>query len=312
MTRPFRFGAQLAWPAAPEPDGWAVTARRVEAMGYAVLTMPDHLGDQLAPVTALAWAAAATTSLRVGSLVFGNDYRHPVVVARETATLDLLSGGRAELGLGAGWLRSDYEASGLPFDPPARRVERLGEAVGVVKALLRGEKVTWAGDHYRLDGLPGTPRPVQRPHPPLLIGGGGRRVLELAGREADIVSVNYHLGSAEMTPGLGAEGTVARTRSRLRWVQEAAAGRPEQPELSVTVYATIVTDDRSAAATGLGAMVGLAADDVLASPHFAIGTVAQITADLCRRRDELGFTYVIFGGNGWEAVAPVVEHLAGR
>lgn len=310
MPRSFRFGAQLAWPSAPLD--WSATARRVEDLGYSVLTVPDHLGDQLAPFPALAWAAAVTTRLRVGTLVLGNDFRHPALMARDAATLDRLSGGRLELGLGAGWLRSDYDHTGVPFDPPATRIARLAEAVPIVKAVLAGERVAHAGRHYRADGHL-APAPVGGHRPPILLGGGGRRMLTLAGREADIVNVNYDLGAGELRPDLAARGTAAHTRERLRWVREAAAGRADgvDPELAVSVYATIVTDDRHGTAAGFGAVVGLSADDILASPYFLIGSHAEITDDLGRRRDELGFSYVILGGNGWEALAPVVERLAG-
>lgn len=310
MSRPFRFGAQLAWPASPE--GWAATARRVESLGYSVLTVPDHLGDQLAPTPAVAWAAAATSTLRVGHLVANNDRAHPAFLARDAATLDLLSGGRLELGLGAGWLAGEYAAVGVDLDPAGVRVERLGEAVAVLKALLGGGPVSFEGRHYRLDGLQGLPRPVQRPRPPLLVGGGGRRVLTLAGREADIVSVNYNLAGAELAPEVARRGTAAATAERVGWVRDAAHGRAEEPELSVSVHATLVTDRRHEAARGLGSVVGLSADEVLASPHFAVGTPTEIGDDLCRRRDRFGFSYVVFGGSGWEAMAPVVARLAGR
>src|SRR4051794_15610382 len=183
--RKFRFGAQCSY--AGSGKDWAAKARRLEDLGYATLCMPDHFDDQLAPMPALTAAAAATTTLRVGTLVLGNDYRHPLITAKEAATVDVLSGGRFELGIGAGWMGSDYEQSGIGLDPPGVRIERLAESLAVVKGLLAGGKFSFAGRYYSVTRHPGTPAAVQRPRPPILVGGGGRRILSLAGREADIV-----------------------------------------------------------------------------------------------------------------------------
>ena len=174
---------------AASAEAWVASARRAEELGYDILLMPDHLGSQLSPIAALTAAAVATTRLRVGSYVFANDYRHPLVLAREVATLDMLSGGRFELGLGAGWNTTDYRKLGLPYDPPPRSIDRLTEAVPLIKRLLAGETVDHEGAHYRLSGAHVGPAPVQRPRPPLLIGGGGPRMLRLAAREADIVAL---------------------------------------------------------------------------------------------------------------------------
>jgi len=291
---------------------WVAKARRVEELGYATLCVPDHFDDQLAPFPALVAAAAATSTLRVGTLVLDNDYRHPLVAAKEAATVDLLSGGRLELGVGAGWLTSDYEQSGIVCDPPAVRIDRLEEGLAVVKGLLAGGKFSFAGRHYTVTGHPGTPRPVQRPHPPLLVGGGGRRILTLAGREADIVSVNFDLRSGSVGPQVGPTATASATAEKLRWVREAAGDRADDIELSHTLYLTMVTDERDAAAAGLGVGFGLSGEEVLAMPNFAIGTVPQIADELERRRDELGFSYIVVGGECYEAMAPVVARLAGR
>jgi probable F420-dependent oxidoreductase len=207
MTHPrrFRFAAQLS----KAPDGtarsWADQARKAEDLGYSTLLVPDHFGDQLAPVPALMAAADATTALRVGALVFDNDYRHPVVLAKEAATLDLLSGGRLELGLGAGWMRSDYAESGIAYDAPGLRVDRFAEAVAVIAGLLESDQpFSYSGTHYTVTEHSLLPRPVQRPRPPLILGGGGRRVLTIAGQWADIVSINVDLragtGGPETAP----------------------------------------------------------------------------------------------------------------
>jgi probable F420-dependent oxidoreductase len=308
--RRFRFGAQISF--AGTAEEWAAKARRVEELGYSTLCMPDHFDDQLAPIPALVAAAAATSTLRVGTLVLDNDYRHPLLTAKETATVDLLSGGRFELGMGAGWLRSDYEQSGIACDTPGVRIDRLAEGVAVVKGLLAGGKFSFSGRHYRVSNHPGTPLPVQRPHPPLLIGGGGRRILSLAGREADIVSVNFDLSSGSIGAQLGATATAGATAEKVGWVREAAGDRFDNLELSCTAYLTMVTDDREAVAAGLGVGFGLDAEDVLAMPNFAVGTVTEIADELERRRDELGFSYVVVGGECHEAMAPVVARLAGR
>jgi len=310
LDRRFRFGAQLAF--ASSAAEWVAKARRVEELGYATLCMPDHFDDQLAPFPALTAAAAATTTLRVGTLVLDNDYRHPLLMAKEAATLDLLSGGRFELGVGAGWLRSDYDQSGIAWDPPGVRIERLEEGLAVVKGLLAGGAFSFAGRFYAVTRHPGTPLPVQRPRPPILVGGGGRRILSLAGREADIVSVNFDLRSGSMGLQLGATATAAATAEKVGWVREAAGERFGDVELSFTAYLTMVTTDREAVATGLGTGFGLSGEQVLAMPNFVIGTVAQIADELERRRDDLGFSYVVVGGECYEAMAPVVERLAGR
>ena len=308
--RRFRFGAQMSF--AGTRHEWVAKARRVEELGYSTLCVPDHFDDQLAPFPALMAAAAATETLRVGTLVLDNDYRHPLVTAKEAATVDLLSGGRLELGMGAGWLRSDYEQSGIALDPPGVRIDRLEEGLAVVKGLLAGGKFSFCGTHYTVTNHPGTPLPAQRPRPPILVGGGGRRILALAGREADIVSVNFDLSSGAIGTHLGATATAGATAEKVGWVREAAGDRFDDIELSHTAYLSMVTDDRDAVAAGLGSGFGLDRDQVLAMPNFAIGTVAEIADELERRRDELGFSYVVVGGECHEAMAPVVARLAGR
>src|SRR5688500_8697486 len=187
-ARPFRFGVQLS--SAPSGAEWATLARRAEDLGYSSLFLPDHFGAQLAPVPAMQAAADATTSLKVGCLVFDNDYKHPVVLAKEVATIDVLSGGRVELGIGAGWMNSDYEQSGIQHDRAGVRIDRMEEGIAVMKGLFGEGPCSYEGAHYRVTAMDGLPKPVQRPHPPLLIGGGGKRVLSIAGREADIVGIN--------------------------------------------------------------------------------------------------------------------------
>ncbi len=305
----FRFGAQLA--GAPSGAAWAGIARRVEGDGYATLFMPDHFDDQWSPMPALAAAAAATTTLRIGSLVLDNDFRHPVVVAKEAATLDVLSDGRLELGLGAGWQRRDYEQSGIGYDDPTTRVERLAEALVVVKGLLGEDRCSYTGRHYTVTDLIGTPHPVQRPHPPIIVGGGARRVLTVAGREADIIGINFDLRAGAIGPGVGATGTAAATATKLGWVRDAAGSRFGELELSVRVYVAAVTDQRAEVAAGIATGFGLTPDEVLGTPHFLVGTIDEIVDDLVRRREELGLSYVVFSGGALDDMAPVVARLAG-
>ncbi|NBO55523.1 MAG: TIGR03621 family F420-dependent LLM class oxidoreductase, partial [Actinobacteria bacterium] len=182
--KPFRFGVQAH--RANSRSEWIELAKRAEGNGYAVLTMPDHFNDQLAPVPALMTIADATTHLRIGALVWDNDYKHPLVLAKELATMDLLSDGRLEIGIGAGWMASDYEEAGMPYDSPKVRIDRFVEGLAVIKGLMQEGPLNFTGEHYKITNHDGLPKPVQRPYPPVLIGGGGKRVLTIAAREADI------------------------------------------------------------------------------------------------------------------------------
>lgn len=302
--RPFRFAVQAR--GAESRERWASLARKVEDLGYDTLAIPDHFTDQLAPFPALLAAAEATERLRVGTLVIDNDFLHPAVLARDAATVDLLTGGRLELGLGAGWMTSDYETSGIPFDRPSVRIDRLAEAVTIVKGLFTEGAFRFEGEHYTIDGLDGRPLPVQQPHPPLLIGGGGRRILSLAGREADIVGINLNLSGGRG----GADASPESTDEKVGWVREAAGDRFDDLELQALVFAVVVTDDRDAVAQGIGQNFDLDADAVLDVPHFLIGTIDQIVDDLQRRRERWGISYYSLQG-GMSDFAPVVERLAG-
>ncbi|MFV0525171.1 MAG: TIGR03621 family F420-dependent LLM class oxidoreductase [Acidimicrobiales bacterium] len=307
--RPFRFGVQAR--TAADRAGWVETARAAEDLGYAILTMPDHLDDQLSPVPALATVAAAPERLRIGFLVLGNDYRHPAFVAKDAATLDLLSDGRLELGLGAGWMRSDYDQAGLTLDPPGTRIERLVEAVAVMDACLSGQPVTHQGRHYQVEGLVSTPLPVQRPRPPLLIGGGGPRMLRTAGRLADIVGVNPDLRAGAITVDMAADVTRERVAEKVGWVREGAGDRFADIELQVRPFVVAVTNRRRETAEKLAGAFGITADEGLASPLALVGSVDQIADDLRRRREELGFSYVVVGADVFRDFAPVVAELTG-
>ena len=311
--RPFRFLA-----AANEVvDGreLADRARRAEAVGYHGLIVPDHLVDQLAPIPALATIAAATDRLRIVPFVLNNDLRHPAVLAQDLATLDVLSGGRLDIGIGAGWNRPEYAAIGLAFEPVATRVERLAEAVAVLKGAFGDGPLTLAGRHYTITDLDGRPKPVQRPHPPFLIGGGGRRTLELAAREADIVGL-----APRVLPGGRGDPrsiTLEATAEKIGWVREAAGERFER--LILNAYPSMVpirvTDDARAAARdaidSIRARTGLEIGEreLLESPHVFIGSIGGLTEKLLRLREQLGISSFLVGEIG--ELAPVVERLTG-
>jgi probable F420-dependent oxidoreductase len=305
--RAFRFGVTV--PAVAAGPAWAERARRVEQLGYAILQMPDHFREQLAPVPALTAAALATTRLRVGSLVFSNDFRHPVVLAKEAATLDVLSGGRFELGLGSGWLREEYDQAGILFDAPGTRIERMAEAVTLVKGLLTGEPVHFTGRHYTIAGLRGTPTPIQRPHPPLVIGGGGQRLLSLAAREASIVSLVPRARRDGGGLDRGDFGEAA-FRQKIEWVRAAAGDRLAALELHTLIQAVVVTDRRAIAAEQLATRFKIGPELVLESPYVLCGTVEEICETLRQRRQTHGISYVTVFDRDLEVFAPVVERLA--
>jgi probable F420-dependent oxidoreductase len=308
-SRPFRFAVQEHSP--PSAKAWADRARLVESLGYGAFYVPDHFGEQLGPIAALMAAAGATTSLRVGALVFDNDYRHPVVLAKEVATLDLLSDGRFDFGLGAGWLKSDYEQSGIPYDPPGVRIERMEEGLAIVKGLLAGGPFSFTGKHYRITAAEGYPSPVQKPHPPIVIGGGGRRMLQIAAREADIVNVNFDLREGRASRGTARTGTADATDEKVAWIRDAAGDRFDQLELSAFTFFANITDDAASVAGAMASGMGLNAADVLDVPHFLIGSVDEIVDVLQRRRERYGFSFVILPGEAAESFAPVVERLSG-
>jgi probable F420-dependent oxidoreductase len=309
--RPFRFGVQSGMPGAAEPGAWGELARRVESLGYSSLTIPDHFGDQLAPVAAMMAAAAATTSLKVGALVFGNDYRHPVVLAKEVATVDLLSGGRVEFGLGAGWMGSDYDQAGLAHDPPGTRVARMAEALEVCLGLWGDKPFSFDGRHYRIRDLDGRPKPHQRPNPPIVIGGGGPRVLRLAGSRADIVGLNPNLRAGEVGPDAIGDIVPDRIDEKVGWVRDGAGARFDRIELSMLVQLAMVVDNRTELAESMAPAVGLTARQALESPFIWVGTIAEICDDVRRWRERWGISYWVVPVDAMEALAPVVERLAG-
>ena len=315
MTHPFRFGIELK---TPLPGlTWAQTAKKVEELGFSNLVVPDHFDEQYAVGPALAAAAAATSTLRLSTFVYGNDYRHPVMTAKEVATLDVLSGGRMDLGLGAGWKRVDYDEAGLDYDPPGVRIERMVESLQIIRGLFEDGPVTFEGEHYTIRGLEGLPKPVQSPVP-VAIGGGGPRMLRLAARHADIVGVNANLRSGEI--GLDAMNDVLgahRFDTKLEWVREAAGDRFDQLVLNVLIASWQITEGGRATAEAVEAtasMFGQPPEAVADIPLLLIGSPAEIADTLRRRRERWGFSYMILGAanNDLEAFAPVIAELEGE
>ncbi|TMC50927.1 MAG: TIGR03621 family F420-dependent LLM class oxidoreductase [Chloroflexi bacterium] len=317
MTRPFRFMGPVP---EPQPKGrWQDALRRMEDLGFSSARVVDHFTETsaLEPITAMTAAVAVTRRLRVVSLVACNDYRHPVMTHRMAAFIDVLSEGRLELGLGAGWMRSDYDAAGIGYDTAAVRIARLGEAVSVIKRLFGDAPVDHHGEHYRISGLNGLPKPVQRPHPPLLIGGGGRRILSLAAREADIVGINANMRAGAVTSEAAADLGPDSIAEKVLWVREAAlaAGRqPDSYELQISCFVTNVTKTTEAARQALEGVAGYfgmsGADEVATSPGVLVGTVEQCVETLQERRERYGFSYFDLRADP-ETTAPIVARLSG-
>lgn len=309
-ARPFRFGVQAS--SAASREAWTDLARRVEANGYSTLTMPDHFTEQLAPVPALMAAADATTSLRVGALVWDNDYKHPVVLAKELATMDVLSDGRLEIGLGAGWMVSDYEQAGIAYDPAPVRIDRFEEGLAVIRGAMGTDPFSFTGTHYTVSGYDGRPKPVQRPCPPILIGGGGKRVLSVAAREADIVGINGTMHAGVVGPDAIATMTAAAVDDKVGIVRAAAGARLDHIEMNVRAFMVNVTDDHRGAIEFLSKALSVETTMVEQTPFALIGPPAKLVDDLLERRERWGFSYVIVGAEDVESFAPVVAALAGR
>jgi probable F420-dependent oxidoreductase len=312
VSKPFQF---LADARAPMPArALGELARRAEGIGYHAFVIPDHLMDQMSPVPAMAAIAAATDRLRIAAFVLNNDLRHPAVLAQDLATLDVLSEGRLDVAIGAGWNQAEYDAIGVPFDPGPTRVSRLEEAVAVLKACFGDGAFSFEGDHYRITDHEGGPKPVQRPHPPFLIGGGGKRILSFAAREAQIIGLAPRIVRPPAASTLTWEATV----EKIGWVREAAGDRFD--ELVLNVYPTaiepIITDQARAEARRVADLLAsrgrdeLSEQQVLESPHLFIGSLEGLVEKFQRMRDELGISSIMVGEPG--LLDSIVERLAGR
>jgi probable F420-dependent oxidoreductase len=305
-SRPFRFGVTAR--RAGSRAEWRGTVRRTAELGYDILVVSDHLDGQIGTVPAIVAAADVDPGLRVGSLVFAVGFRHPAVLAVEVATIDLLVDGRFEVGLGTGWLPTDYASAGIAFEPPRVRVRRLEETAAILLACRREEPATFHGSLYSIDGLR-TPRAVQRPGVPLLIAAGGERMLGIAAARADIVSVML-----AHRPGTGLDWrdlTESRVAQKVGRLRDRAGSRVGELELNVLLQRVDITDRRGRAAERLAAELGHEVDDLLSSPYLAVGTAAQVADELRRHRAELGISYLTVKQRDMEAFAPVVAQLRG-
>jgi len=313
MPRPFRFGLTL-FPVMSDRDEWTEAVKEAADAGISTITISDHFGSSGGIWSSLMAAHEAAPDLRLGTLVLTNDFWNPSILARETITADVLSDGKLELGVGAGWAEEDYRATGIERGPARDRIERLDEALTIHSQAFAGERVHLSGKYYDVDGGAPWPRPVQS-HIPLLVGGGGKRILQLAAQRADIVSIHRDLqrGIAESwAPEYGDRGGFPDAVSeRVHWIKEAAGARFDELELHALLLKIAVTDDRAGVAAELGGPNGLTADQVLASPHYLIGSVEQMIEDLIDRRERWGISYwTVVGGNALGPFQPVIDRLA--
>jgi len=303
----FRFAAKAV--AAESASDWTAQVREAENLGYASLLLDDHFNNQISPIPALMAAADATDSITLGTAVLGVDFRNPVLLAREAATIDLLSDGRLELGLGAGWLNTDYSAAGIVQDPAAIRIERLSEAVDIIRAVWQTTPFHFRGRHYNIGESTGYPKP---PSPiPLLIGGGGQKILTLAARKADIVSVNAKVIGRSSNARTIATASVDAIEERLGWVRESAGDRFGDIELHLQVYVAIVTDHYYRTVEEVAVSMEAEPELVMTSPHFQIGSVQEICDGLIAMRERWGISYVGFEPAATRQIVPVLEQLSG-
>ena len=322
MVRPFRF-AVYSYTATSAAD-WRQQARRAEELGYSTFFTADHhIGpgpaltaantsiQDLAVVPAIMAAADVTSTINVGCRVFGTDYRHPVVLAKELASLDVLSDGRLEIGLGCGWMADEYQAMGIPFDRPGVRIDRMEETLAVIRAYLGDGEVDVDGTHFQVTGFEGVPKPVRPGGPPIMIGGGAPRVLGLAGREADIVSVNLDNRTGRLGPEGATSGSGEHTAQKIDWIKAGAGDRFDQIELEIGAYFTMVTDNRHGAFEGFAGRFGTDPAVFADHAHTLIGSVDTICEQLQARRELYGFSYITVSGRVAEDFAPVVERLHG-
>jgi probable F420-dependent oxidoreductase len=308
--KPFSFGATCELSATRSV--WRALCRSVEDAGFSTLLVSDHFGDQLAMVPALAAAIEATERVRIGALVACNDYRHPVMYAKELATLDVMSEGRIDWGIGAGWLRAEYDRVGITFDDGRVRADRLFEAVAVMKQCFADEPFSFAGAHYRVQDLDGRPKPLQRPHPRLLIAGSARRLLTFAGEHADIVGIAPSLRSrriGDAPPKCSVEDAIDQ---QVAWIGRGAGERLAELTLNMVAFPAIVTTDRTSAAQKVAPALGYEPDEAQRSPHVWIGTIDEICASLEQWRERWGISYWVVPARALPAVAPVIERLTGR
>ncbi len=303
----FRFGAKGTM--AHSGREWAELARRAEDLGYATFQVADHLGDQLAAIPAIMAAACATESIQVGPLVAAVDLRNPVMLAKEAATVDLLSDGRFMMGIGAGWSDEDYAIGGIPQASAAIRLDRMAEAVQIMRGFWGEAPFSFQGEHYSVAEVDSVPKPVSKI--PILIGGGGKKALTLAAQHADIVSINPKVVGRKFDSRSLGTAVAELVDERLQWIKDAAGTRFEDLELQMHVFAAKITDDAESVAADIANRLGIPPEVVLAGPYFQVGSVDRITENILAMRERWGISYVAFQQNATEEMAPVIAKLAG-
>jgi probable F420-dependent oxidoreductase len=316
MPHPFRFGVQLS---NLPPHDWQAGLQRIEALGYSSVFWPDHFHTQWEPVTALAAAAAVTQQLAIGSLVYDVDYRHPVVLAKAAATLQLLSGGRHEFGIGAGWMETDYREAGMPYDRAGVRIARLAEALEILRRMWTQERTDFSGEHYQIRNIAKAVDPLPETPPKILIGGGGRKVLGLAARTADIIGINPSIPKGAVHADTPGDLSPERVDEKVRWVREAAAaaGRDAAAiELTTLSFVVAITDDPRSLREALARNSPMTVEQIADCPLFITGSANEIRDTLERRRERTGISYVVIQGKDpklLESFAEsIVAPLAGR
>lgn len=309
LMHPFRFGVQYG--SAPTGAEYRETVRKVEGLGYSTLLCPDHFDDQWSPTIATTIALEATTHLKVGTLVYDVDYRHPLVLAKEIATLDLASEGRVEFGIGAGWMQTDYEQAGITYDRPGVRIDRMLEAVDIITGLWGDAPVNHAGEHYTITNALGTPRPHTPGGPPLTIGGGSKRVLSEAARRADIVGLNASLHAGSIGPEAVLSALGERFVERRRWIEEAAGDRFPQLELQLHTFMVVVSDDADGLFDQMAPGFGITPEQAKTIPMVLAGTIDAICDQLEHHRETYGTSYIVIHDGEIDVMAPVVARLAG-
>jgi len=307
--RSFRFGLQIS--SLPD-DGWRERVRRIEALGFSTLFVPDHFGPQWDPTALMAGAAAVTESLKVGTLVYDVDYRHPVVFAKQAATIQLLSAGRHEFGLGAGWMQTDYDEAGMPYDRIGLRIERLDEALQICRAMWTQEKTSFEGRHYTIQDIAQAAPLPPGSQPRVLVGGGGQRVLSLAGRHADIIGINPTMKEGRVTNETAADLTPDRTLQKVEWARAAAAaaGRDvDALEFNSLVFVVALTDDPSGIRGALSKSSGMSVDEVADCPLFLTGSASEIRERLELRREKTGISYIVIQGGDFDLAEQFAEDV---
>lgn len=320
--RKFRFAA--GGEGNPEEGGarkFIKLAQQAEEYGFDSFMIPDHLGPQVGPIAALGALAVATEKIRLGTSVLANGFRHPAVLAKDAATIDVLSRGRLELGIGAGWMKDEFDNAGIAYERPGVRIEKLDEALTILDVLLRGQECNFEGKYYTIKGLKGSPRPRQGPRPPIGVGGGGPKMLALAAKHADVIS---------LIPRTTKEGklklsgiTMEQTLERVELVRKAAGDRFADIELNWTITSIVITDDREKVAEMALVMMDrgfppnlevdakLSVEDILNSPYIAIGSFEEIADQIRTVRAKTSMSYVGVFPTQMDAFAPIIPLLKG-